>query len=156
MLTFAYMVGGWVKANTYVSKILEITRTFDILGETFLIISQPHLNFRTNFRLQNRFLHRKVDKIRAKPYADCITCTNPYTTPATINKIFSFKNLKRGHFDSNLLGVGGFQEILRNLQGGSSKILCLLTRWVGGSKKGPKHACVIYEWSLEQYHYRKT
>ena len=39
MLTFAYMVGGWVKANAYVSKILEITRTFDILGETFLIIS---------------------------------------------------------------------------------------------------------------------
>ena len=26
MLTFAYMVGGWVKANAYVSKILEITR----------------------------------------------------------------------------------------------------------------------------------
>ena len=39
MLTFAYMVGGWVKANAYISKILEITRTFDILGETFLIIS---------------------------------------------------------------------------------------------------------------------
>ena len=39
ILTFAYMVGGWVKANAYVSKILEITRTFDILGETFLIIS---------------------------------------------------------------------------------------------------------------------
>ena len=89
MLTFAYMVGGWVKANAYVSKILEITRTFDILGETFLIISQPNSNFR---------VHRKVDKIRAKPYADCITCTNPYTTPATINKIFSCKNLKRGAF----------------------------------------------------------
>ena len=24
MLTFAYMVGGWVKANAYVSKILEV------------------------------------------------------------------------------------------------------------------------------------
>ena len=53
MLTFAYMVGGWVKANAYVSKILEITRTFDILGETFLIINQPHLNFCANFRVQN-------------------------------------------------------------------------------------------------------
>ena len=39
LVTFAYMVGGWVKANAYISKILEITRTFDILGETFLIIS---------------------------------------------------------------------------------------------------------------------
>ena len=39
MLTFSYMVGRWVKANAYVSKILEITRTFDILGKTFLIIS---------------------------------------------------------------------------------------------------------------------
>ena len=26
MLTFAYMVGGWVKANAYVSKILEIIK----------------------------------------------------------------------------------------------------------------------------------
>ena len=24
----------------------------------------------------------------------------------------------------------------------------MLTRWVGGSEKGPKHAYVIYEWSL--------
>ena len=39
MLNFAYMVGGWVKANAYISKILEITVTFDMLGETFLIIS---------------------------------------------------------------------------------------------------------------------
>ena len=30
MLTFAYMVGGWFMANAYVSKILEMTRTFDI------------------------------------------------------------------------------------------------------------------------------
>ena len=101
MLTFAYMVGGWVKANAYVSKILEITRTFDILGETFLIISQPFLNFRGHLRVQNRLLHRKVDKIRAKPYADGITFPNPNTTPATINKIFSCKKLKRGHFNSN-------------------------------------------------------
>ena len=27
------------------------------------------------------------------------------------------------------------------------KISCLLTRWVGGSKKGQKYAYVIYEWS---------
>ena len=31
---------------------------------------------------------------------------------------------------------------------GHEKILCLLTRWVGGSKKGLKHAYVIFEWSL--------
>ena len=31
---------------------------------------------------------------------------------------------------------------------GQEKILCLLTRWVGGSEKGPKHAYVIYERSL--------
>ena len=64
MLTFAYMVGGWVKANAYVSKILEITKTFDDIEETFLIISQPHLNFCTKFRVQNRFLHRKVDQVK--------------------------------------------------------------------------------------------
>ena len=28
---------------------------------------------------------------------------------------------------------------------GRAKILCLLTRWVGGSKKGQKYAYVIYE-----------
>ena len=31
---------------------------------------------------------------------------------------------------------------------GLAKILRLLTRWVGGSKKGPKYAYVIFEWSL--------
>ena len=31
---------------------------------------------------------------------------------------------------------------------GLAKILCLLTRWVGGSKIGLKHAYVIFEWSL--------
>ena len=36
---------------------------------------------------------------------------------------------------------------------GQVKILCLLTRWVGGSKKGPKYAYVIYEWSLKVYAY---
>ena len=64
MLTFAYMVGGWVKAHAYISNILEITRTYDMLGEIFLIISQPHLNFRSNNRVQIRFLQRKVVKIR--------------------------------------------------------------------------------------------
>ena len=66
MLTFAYMVGGWVKANAYVSKILEITRSFDIIGETFLIITQPHLIFFANSRAQNKFLHRKVDQGKSK------------------------------------------------------------------------------------------
>ena len=33
---------------------------------------------------------------------------------------------------------------------GQAKILCVLTMWVGGSKKGPKYAYVIYEWSLDQ------
>ena len=98
MLTFAYMVGGWVKAHAYISNILEITRTYDMLGEIFLIISQPHLNFRSNNRVQIRFLQRKVVKIRTKPYADCITCTNSTTTLSTINKIYSCKNLKRGAF----------------------------------------------------------
>ena len=31
---------------------------------------------------------------------------------------------------------------------GHAKILRLLTRWVGGSKKDLKHAYVIFEWSL--------
>ena len=35
---------------------------------------------------------------------------------------------------------------------GQVKILCFLTRWVGASKKGPKHAYVIYEWSLRHGH----
>ena len=34
---------------------------------------------------------------------------------------------------------------------GHAKILLLLTRWVGGSKKGPKHAYVIFEWSLTKF-----
>ena len=33
MPTFAYMVGGWVKANAYVSKILEITSNFYVKNQ---------------------------------------------------------------------------------------------------------------------------
>ena len=35
MLTFAYMVGGWVKANAYVSKILETSRKKVKLNNNF-------------------------------------------------------------------------------------------------------------------------
>ena len=31
---------------------------------------------------------------------------------------------------------------------GHEKILCLLTRWVGGSENDLKYAYVIFEWSL--------
>ena len=72
MLTFAYMVGGWVEVNAYVSKILEITRTFDIIAETSLIISQPHINFCANFKVQNRFFHRKVDQGKTKCRLHCL------------------------------------------------------------------------------------
>ena len=30
---------------------------------------------------------------------------------------------------------------------GHDKCLCSITRWVGGVKKGQKHAYVIFEWS---------
>ena len=98
----------------------------------------------TNF-WKKIFLHEKVDKIRAIPVVDYITCTNSNAIPAAIRK---FEKVGMLMAVKVLLGVGGFQKILRNLKSGSSKILCLLTRWVGGSKKGPKHAYVIYEWSL--------
>ena len=42
----------------------------------------------------------------------------------------------------------GFKKSYVINRGGSCKILRLLTRWVGGSKKGLKHAYVIFEWSL--------
>ena len=100
----------------------------------------------TNF-WKKIFLHKKVDKIRAIPVVDYITCTNSNAIPAAIRK---FEKVGMLMAVKVLLGVGGFQKILRNLKSGSSKILCLLTRWVGGSKKGPKHAYVIYEWSLIQ------
>ena len=34
---------------------------------------------------------------------------------------------------------------------GHDKILCLLTRWVGGSKTDLQYAYVIFEWSLRDY-----
>ena len=43
----------------------------------------------------------------------------------------------------------GFKKSYVINRGGSCKILRLLTRWVGGSKKGLKHAYVIFEWSLD-------
>ena len=46
------------------------------------------------------------------------------------------------------LGWVGFKKSYVINRVGQAKILCLLTRWVGGSKKGQKYAYVIYEWSL--------
>jgi hypothetical protein len=45
----------------------------------------------------------------------------------------------------------GFKKSYVINWGGSCKILRLLTRWVGGSKKGLKHAYVIFEWSLTYF-----
>ena len=45
-------------------------------------------------------------------------------------------------------GWVGFKKSYVINRVGETKILCLLTRWVGGSKKGQKYAYVIYEWSL--------
>ena len=42
----------------------------------------------------------------------------------------------------------GFQKCYVIFRVGHVKCLRLLTRWVGGVKKGPKHAYVIFEWSL--------
>ena len=44
----------------------------------------------------------------------------------------------------------GFQKSYVIFRVGHGKSLRLITRWVGGVKKGPKHAYVIFEWSLRQ------
>ena len=49
------------------------------------------------------------------------------------------------------LGWVGFKKSYVINRVGQAKILCLLTRWVGGSKKGQKYAYVIYEWSLTEF-----
>ena len=47
-----------------------------------------------------------------------------------------------------LRGWVGFQKSYVITRVGHGKCLRLLTRWVGGVKKGLKHAYVIFEWSL--------
>ena len=46
------------------------------------------------------------------------------------------------------VGWVGFQKSYVIFRLGHDKCLRLLTRWVGGVKKGRKHAYVIFEWSL--------
>ena len=46
----------------------------------------------------------------------------------------------------------GFQKSYVIIRVGHDKCLRLLTRWVGGVKKGQKHAYVIFEWSLTKPH----
>ena len=46
------------------------------------------------------------------------------------------------------LGWVGFQKHYVIIRVGHGKCLRLLTRWVGGVKKGQKHAYVVFEWSL--------
>ena len=44
----------------------------------------------------------------------------------------------------------GFQNSYVIFRVGHGKCLHLLTRWVGGVKKGQKHSYVIFEWSLNE------
>ena len=46
------------------------------------------------------------------------------------------------------LGWMGFRKSYVIIRVGYGKCLRWLTRWVGGVKKGQKHAYVIFEWSL--------
>ena len=48
------------------------------------------------------------------------------------------------------MGWVGIQKYYVILRVGHGKCLRLITRWVGGVKKGQKHAYVIFEWSLTQ------
>ena len=48
-------------------------------------------------------------------------------------------------------GWVGFQKSYVIIRVGHGKCLRLLTRWVGGVKKGPKYAYVIFEWSLKSW-----
>ena len=48
------------------------------------------------------------------------------------------------------MGWVGFQKYYVILRVGHGKCLRLITRWVGGVKKGQKHAYVIFEWSLSR------
>ena len=48
----------------------------------------------------------------------------------------------------------GFQKSYVIFRVGHGKCLRPITRWVGGVKKGQKHAYVIFEWSLSyQFHF---
>ena len=47
-------------------------------------------------------------------------------------------------------GWVGFQKYYVIFRVGHGKCLRLITRWVGGVKKGPKYAYVIFEWSLTE------
>ena len=46
------------------------------------------------------------------------------------------------------MGWVGFRKSYVIFRLGQGKCLRQITRWVGGVKKGQKHAYVIFEWSL--------
>ena len=46
------------------------------------------------------------------------------------------------------MGWVGFRKYYIIFRVGHGKCLRPITRWVGGVKKGQKHAYVIFEWSL--------
>ena len=57
---------------------------------------------------------------------------------------------------SGLRGWVGFQESYVIFRVGYGKCLCPITRWVGGVKKGQKHAYVIFELSLvKTYNFKR-
>ena len=64
-------------------------------------------------------------------------------TEKTLQSYFAYKAKK------NMEWVG-FQKNYVIFKVGHWKLLRPLTRWVGGLKKGQKHAYVIFEWSLRK------
>ena len=63
-------------------------------------------------------------------------------------KLLILKKVSDTSVKKNLRGWVGFQESYDIFRVSRGKCLCPITRWVGGMKKGLKHAYVIFEWSL--------
>ena len=58
------------------------------------------------------------------------------------------KQLNNAIVKKMFFGWVGFRKYYVIFRLGHGKCLRRLTRWVGGVKKGPKNAYVIFEWSL--------
>ena len=130
MLTFAYIVGGWVYKDAYVIKRIKKKSIYFFNNHITIVI-------------YIKGIHKHLVKSQVHKIRDFLK--------NSLEQMLKFTYLPTNAIvEKKIFGVGGFWKILYVIiRVGYGKCLRWLTRWVGGVKKGQKYAYVIFDYLLD-------
>ena len=142
MLTFSYMVGGWVWQNAYViNRIIKNTKFINVQRK----VARVHNFFSHNFWKQT------IDVQSGFTIYEFTSVISFEAEKSVSNKYFS--SPFRSHIEKwqdngqKNYGVGGFSKILRNSQSGSWQMLTSDYKVGGWGEKRPK-TCLCNIWMV--------